>query len=110
VQIVCNTRFDFYKPWRIKDLPDIFRAILEEDTDFEPDATYVGGVDDYIFEVPHCPYCGIGFYKTHRCKHLVCVYDNSNDEYRDIEQSFKDYVMNLSSVSPVTRRYGSGAR
>lgn len=89
-----NDKFDFFNPWRVSDLPEEIRRVLEEENDLELGATYIGGKDsDIIFEVPHCPYCGIGFYKTHRCKHLVCVYDSTNGEYIEIDPLFKDYAL-----------------
>ncbi|MBE0573900.1 hypothetical protein IH575_03290 [Candidatus Dojkabacteria bacterium] len=93
--LVSNTKFDFWKPWRMDDLPEELRKLLEEENDFEPGATYIGGEEvDVVFEVPHCPHCGIGFYKTHRCEHLVCVYDSTNGEYLEVVPSFKKYALN----------------
>ena len=98
---MTDKKIDFYKPWRIGDLPEKvmsrYKAFHEDFFEFDPAATYVGEIDDGvgIFEVPHCTYCGTGFYKTYRCKHVVCVYDSNISKYIEIDPDFKRYVLNI---------------
>ena len=96
---MSENRFDFYKPWRIKNLPSGIRSELESAYGdyFVPGATYVGTIHDGVgvFEVPHCPYCGTGSFKTNRCKHLVCMYDMNKGEYLEVDPNFRIHVKSI---------------
>jgi hypothetical protein len=90
---VKKAHFDSNKPWRLKELPKAIRLKIESEYDLEPRAKYVGGVDgEAVFEVPQCPYYGVGTVKEHRCKHAVFCFDSTNGEYVDVAPAFRDYV------------------
>jgi len=78
------------KAWELEDLAEEQKKEAI-DAGCEPGKKFTGDVGAPE-EIPFCPHCGSTFIDKKRCKHFLFYYDWTNKEYKDINQTFKNYI------------------
>jgi hypothetical protein len=88
--------------WRVADLDEYFQ---EEDIggDCEKDKFYWGPPDD-PHEAFECPKCKRLINWTVHCRHVVLLYDATNNEYHKIRKSLLDKIWKYLKVNSGLRR------